>query len=181
MVAGGGHVWLLGCVCVVARGHVWLLGGHVWLLGGHAWLVGGMHGFPGACMVSGGHAWFDCVFYPYFQGFMEGRSLLVVYVFTSPDSPRGPPWNEGHRPKVRHETSVLEVPASGTTRNTVSVLVLLMHLFHTLYTQYAGTAHHRVLQTSGRGWADSKAVHGTECSGGAHALLEVSLSVGAAA
>ena len=53
----------------------------------------------------------DCVFYPYFQGFMEGRSLLVVYVFTSPDSPRGPPWNEGHRPKVRHETSVLEVPA----------------------------------------------------------------------
>ena len=56
------------------------------------------------------------VFYPYFQGFMEGRSLLVVYVFTSPDSPRGPPWNEGHRPKVRHETDVLEVPASGTTR-----------------------------------------------------------------
>ena len=56
------------------------------------------------------------IFYPYFQGFMEGRSLLVVYVFTSPDSPRGPPWNEGHRPKVRHETDVLEVPASGTTR-----------------------------------------------------------------
>ena len=58
----------------------------------------------------------DCVFYPYFQGFLEGRSLLVVYVFTSPYSLRGPPWNEGHRPKVRHETSVLKVPASGTTR-----------------------------------------------------------------
>ena len=42
---------------------------------------------------------------------MEDRSLLVVYVFTSTKSPRGPPWNEGHRPKVRHETSVLEVPA----------------------------------------------------------------------
>ena len=56
------------------------------------------------------------VFYPYFQGFMESRSLLVVYVFTSPDSLRGPPWNEGHRPKVHHETDVLEVPASGTTR-----------------------------------------------------------------
>ena len=28
-----------------------------------------------------------------------------------PDSPRGPQWNEGHQPKVRHETSVLEVPA----------------------------------------------------------------------
>ena len=58
----------------------------------------------------------DCIFYPYFQGFMEGRSLFVVCIFTSPDSPRGPPWNKGHRPKVRHETSVLEVPASGTTR-----------------------------------------------------------------
>ena len=62
--------------------------------------------------------------------------------------------------------------------NTVSVLVLLMHLFHTLYTRYAGIAHHRALQTSGRGWADSKAVHGTECSGGAHALLEIPLSRG---
>ena len=27
----------------------------------------------------------------------------------------GPPWNEGHRPKARHETSVLEVRAQGTT------------------------------------------------------------------
>ena len=42
---------------------------------------------------------------------LGGRSLLVVYVFTFTKSPRGPPWNEGHRPKVRHKTSVLEVPA----------------------------------------------------------------------
>ena len=34
---------------------------------------------------------------------------LCVFTFTK--SPSGPPWNEGHRPKVRHETSVLEVPA----------------------------------------------------------------------
>ena len=39
----------------------------------------------------------------------------------------------------------------------------------------------RVLQTSWRGWADSKAVHSMECRGGAHALLEGYLSVGAAA
>ena len=64
--------------------------------------------------------------------------------------------------------------------NTVSVLVLLMHLFHTLYTRYAGIAHHRALQTSGRGWADSKAVHGMECSG-ARSLYWRSLSAGAAA
>ena len=62
--------------------------------------------------------------------------------------------------------------------NTVSVLVLLMHLLRTLYTRYAGIAHHRALQTSGRGWAGSKAVHGMECSGGALALLEIPLSRG---
>ena len=62
--------------------------------------------------------------------------------------------------------------------NMVSVLVLLMHLFRTPYTRYAGIAHHWALQTSGRGWADSKAVHGMECVGGAHALLEVPLSRG---
>ena len=67
-------------------------------------------------------------------------------------------------------------PSLRNNMNTVSVLVLLMHLFRTLYTRYAGIAHHRVLQTSGRGWADSKAVHGMECSRGAYALLEVPLS-----
>ena len=41
---------------------------------------------------------------------MEHRSLLIV-CFTFTKSPSGPPWNEGHRPKAHHETSVLEVPA----------------------------------------------------------------------
>ena len=40
----------------------------------------------------------------------EHRSLLVVYVFNFlPNSPSGPPWNEGHQPKVHHEISVFEV------------------------------------------------------------------------
>ena len=39
----------------------------------------------------------------------------------------------------------------------------------------------RALQTSWRGWADSKAVHSMECRGGALALLEDYLSVGATA
>ena len=64
--------------------------------------------------------------------------------------------------------------------NTVSVPVLLMYLFHTLYTRFTGITHHRALQTSGQGWADSKAVHGMECSG-VHTLYWRSLSVGAAA
>ena len=64
--------------------------------------------------------------------------------------------------------------------NTVSSLVLLIHLLQVLCTQYTGIAHHRALQTSGRGWAGSKAVHGMECSG-ARSLYWRSLSAGAAA
>ena len=64
--------------------------------------------------------------------------------------------------------------------NTVSSLVLLIHLLQVLCTRYTGIAHHRALQTSGRGWADSKAVHGMEC-GGTRSLYWRSLSAGAAA
>ena len=53
--------------------------------------------------------------------------------------------------------------------NTVSVLVSLMHLLQSplqvLYTRRSGNAYHRALQTSWRGWADSKAVHSMECIG----------------
>ena len=62
--------------------------------------------------------------------------------------------------------------------NTVSTLVPLIHLLQVLCTRYVSAAHHRALQTSGRGWADSKAVHGMECNGGVLALLEVPLSRG---
>ena len=40
---------------------------------------------------------------------VEAFSLCMFLLL--PTLPRGPPWNKGHRPKVRHETSVLEVPA----------------------------------------------------------------------
>ena len=119
-VAGGMHgEGLHGKGCVSEGG---ICGEGMWMVGEGACVVRGMRGRVHVCVAvematatdgthpTGMHSC-DCVFYPYFQGFMEGRSLLVVYVFTSPDSPRGPPWNEGHRPKVRHETSVLKVPA----------------------------------------------------------------------
>ena len=65
---------------------------------------------------------------------MEGKSLLIVFGFYFfPTPPSGPPWNEGHRPRVRHETSVLEVLAPRNNTNTIAVQVLLMQLFHTLY------------------------------------------------
>ena len=43
---------------------------------------------------------------------------------------------------------------------------------------YIYTVHRYRTSPGAPGWADSKAVHGMECNGGAHALLEVSLSRG---
>ena len=102
-----------------------------------------------------------------------------MYVSTSTKSPRGPPWNEGHRPKVRHETSVLEVPAQEQHEHS-----FCSSSSNTFITCFLYTVHR--YRTSpgapdlGRGWADSKAVHRMECSG-ACSLYWRSLSVGAAA
>ena len=117
-------------------------------------------------------------FYSYFRMSwnIEAFSLCV---FTSTKSPRGPPWNEGHWPRVRHETSVFEVPAQKQHEHSICASTTI-HLLYTLSTRYASAAHHRVHQTSGGGWADSKAVHGMECSG-ARSLYWRSLSAGAAA
>ena len=52
-----------------------------------------------------------CCSYSYFRtdhGTVEAFSLCMF--LTSTNFPSGPPWNEGHRPRVRHETSVFEVP-----------------------------------------------------------------------
>ena len=69
--------------------------------------------------------------------------------------------------------------------NTVPVSVSIIHLFKStlqvLYIRRISSEYLRALQTSWRGWADSKAVHRMECRGGTHALLEGYLSVGAAA
>ena len=107
---------------------------------------------------------------------VEAFSLCMV--FTSPRLSREVPHGtKGTGPKFVTRP-VYSRSQLRNNRNTVSVLVLLMYLFHTLYTWYAGIAHHRAIQTSGRGWAVSKAVHGMECGGGALALLETPLSRG---
>ena len=41
---------------------------------------------------------------------VEAFSLCMFFNLLTTLSPSGPPWNEGHRLKVRHETSVFEVP-----------------------------------------------------------------------
>ena len=118
-------------------------------------------------------------FTPASNGFMEGRSLLVVYGFYfSPTLPSGSSMERRAPAQSLSRDQCTRGPSTRNNTNTIAVQVLLMHLFHTLYTRYSGIAHHRALQTSGQGWADSKAVHGMECNGDAHALLEVSLSRG---
>ena len=111
---------------------------------------------------------------------MEHRSLLVVYVFNFYQTFRVVPHGtKGTGPGFVTRPVYLRSQFRNNT-NTVSTLVLLIHLLQVLCTRYAGIAHHRALQTSGRGWADSKAVHGMECSG-ARTLCRRSLSAGAAA
>ena len=106
------------------------------------------------------------------------RAFSLCMVFTSSRLSRAVPMEQRAPAQSSSRDQCTRGPSSRNNMNTIAVQVLLMHLFHTLYTRYAGIAHHRALQTSGRGWADSKAVHGMECNGGTHALLEVSLSRG---
>ena len=103
-----------------------------------------------------------CMFFIFFQ------TLRVVPHGTKGTGPRFVTRPAYLRSQFRNDT------------NTVSTLVPLIHLLQVLCTQYSGVAHHRVLQTSGRGWADSKAVHGMECSG-ARSRYWRFLSAGAAA
>ena len=119
----------------------------------------------------------DWVFYSYFQGSWKIEAFSLCMILLPPTLREVTHGMKGTGPKFVTRPVCLRSQLRNNT-NTVSVLALLMHLFHTLYTWYAGIAHHRALQTSGRGWADSKAVHGRECSGGALALLEVPLSRG---
>ena len=78
-------------------------------------------------------------FYSYFQGSWKIEAFSLC-VFTSTKSPRGPPWNEGHRPKVRHETSVFEVPAqeqhehsfySSSTNTFITCSLYTVHRYRT--------------------------------------------------
>ena len=107
-----------------------------------------------------------CIYYSYCQRRVLGsRSLLVVYVLTSYQTLRVVPHGmKGTGPRFVTRPAYLRSQFRNNM-NTVSTLALLIPLLHVLCTQYSGVAHHRALQTSGRGWADSKAVHGMECSG----------------
>ena len=91
----------------------------------------------------------------------------------------------GHRLQAHHKIRCRRDPGRGKTRTQYPVSVSIIHLFKStlqvLYIRRMSSEYLQALQTSWRGWADSKAVHSMECRGGAHALLEGYLSVGAAA
>ena len=108
---------------------------------------------------------------------VEAFSLCMFLIF-SPNSLRVVPHGmKGTGPRFVTRPVYLRSQFRNNM-NTVSTLVPLIHLLQVLCTWYASATHHRALQTSGRGWADFKAVHGMECNGGALALLEVPLSRG---
>ena len=115
---------------------------------------------------------------------MEHRSLLVVYVFNFYQTLRVVPHGtKGTGPWIHHKTSVFEVPVQEQHEHSFysrSTNTFITGSLQVLCTWYTGFAHHRALQTSGWGWADSKAVHGMECSG-ARSHYWRSLSAGAAA
>ena len=90
-----------------------------------------------------------------------------------------PHGTKGTGPRFIMRPVYFEVPVQEQREHSFT-LVLMRHLLHVLCTRYAGVAHHQALQTSRRGWADSKAVHGMECNG-ARSLYWRSLSAGAAA
>ena len=64
---------------------------------------------------------------------MDGRSLLVVYVLLLPNVREVPHGTKGTGPKFVTRPVYLRSQHRNNV-NTVSVLVLLMYLFHILYT-----------------------------------------------
>ena len=119
----------------------------------------------------------DCVFYSHFQGSWKIEAFSLCMFLLLPTLQEVPHGMKGTGLKFVMRPVYLRSQLRNNT-NTVSLLVLLMHLLHTLYTRYTGIAHHWALQTSGQGWAGSKAVHGVECSEGVLTLLEIPLSRG---
>ena len=91
----------------------------------------------------------------------------------------------GHQLQARHKIRCLLDPGHGMTRTQFQCwfhLCIYYKVHYRFFIRGAGVT--RIIGCSrppGGGWADSKAVHSMECRGAALALLEDSLSVGAAA
>ena len=93
-------------------------------------------------------------------------------------------WNKrGTCSRLVMRPGVFEIPVTEWLEHSFSVgftNAFITSPLQVLYTRRSGSAYHRALQTSWRGWADSKAVHSMECRG-ARSLYWRTVSVGAAA
>ena len=115
-------------------------------------------------------------YYSYSQWFLGSRSLLVVFYFY-PISERSPmEWRAPAQGSSRDQCTW--GPSSGTTQTQLYSSSTNTFITCSPYT-VRGYCTSPALQTSGRGWADSKAVHGMECSG-VRSLYWRSLTAGAA-
>ena len=105
---------------------------------------------------------------------VEAFSLCVLLL---PKSPSGPPWNEGHRPKARHETSVLEVPAQEQHEHSFYSSSTNTFITGSLYTVRGYRTSPGAPDLRARlGWLQGSTRNGM--SWGALALLEIPLSRG---
>ena len=89
--------------------------------------------------------------------------------------------NRGTGSKLVTRSGVFEIPVTEWLEHSFSVgftYAFITSPLQVLYTRRSGNAYHRVLQTSWRGWADSKAVHSMECIGRARSTGGLSLSRG---
>ena len=118
---------------------------------------------------------------------------MYVFIVFAPSSSRlsrvVPPcatsYKRGTGSRLVTRSGVFEIPVAERLEHSSSVsfnnTFIQEYITSPLYIRRMSSEYLRALQTSWRGWADSKAVHSMECRGGAHALLESYLSVGAAA
>ena len=102
---------------------------------------------------------------------------FLLCVFTSTKSPRGPPWNEGHRPKVCHETSVFEVPVQEQHEHSFFSSSTNTFITGSLYTVSGYRTSPGTPDLRARlGWLQGSILNGMLW--GALALLEIPLSRG---
>ena len=76
--------------------------------------------------------------------------------------------NRGTGSKLVTRSGVFEIPVAEWLEHSFSVgftYAFITSPLQVLYMRRSGNAYHRALQTSWRGWADSKAVHSMECIG----------------
>ena len=116
-----------GCMARGVYGRGGICGEGMWMVGEGACVVRGMRGRVHVCVAvematatdgthpTGMHS-SDCVFYPYFQGFMEGRSLLVVYVFYFSRLSERSPMERRAPAQSSSRDQCTRGPSSGTTR-----------------------------------------------------------------